>query len=674
MGTFFLGTTCKPSEVHFAWLIGMNLNEVEQMNSDSIKIYNRIKSFEYNEVSRLIQIFVEIFGGEKDAYHFQSELEKITNFLPESKNIATTFYAYILFIYFLDNDLTNGLKAANSYVAYQQYFSGMYYSFFYGTLCCLIYIDIFAFASSKEQKLYWKYIKKCEKELKEANEIYSVNFAHLYFLLLAEKAKVKNNFIEAISYYDKAIEHAKINHFPNFVAIINERAGNYCLKTNSKFAKSYLQEAHYYYTLWGATVKAKQLEKQFSQIFREEVHPSSSINAVSISTSSSTDNIDLFSIIKSTQSISKEIVLDKLLAQLVHLVLENAGAQRCVFLSATEGPVKTIAEGYYSQDKHIFNLDSIPYQERNDLPKSVISYALRTKESLIIDDVAHDERFNKDSYFTSSDVKSVLYLPVLYHGEATAYLYLENNLTAYAFTKQRIQALNILAAQAAISLENSRLYTASNRFVPFEFLSILSKHNIVEVQLGDQVLREMTVLFCDIRSFTTISEKLTPLETISLINSFLKYMEPAITQHQGFIDKYIGDAIMALFLDADSAMRAALKMRKQLQKFNELREHAGQSPIDMGIGINTGELMLGILGSDQRIETSVIGDTVNIASRLESLTKEYHSPILISDMTKSKLTHSELYFLNAVAEVMIRGRSQPIRIWEVKDWSEAIKE
>ena len=256
-------------------------------------------------------------------------------------------------------------------------------------------------------------------------------------------------------------------------------------------------------------------------------------------------------------------------------------------------------------------------------------------------------------YFSTSEVKSILCIPILYHGETEGYLYLENNLSTGAFTPQRIQTLNILATQAAISLENARLYAACNRFVPYEFINILNKRNLVEVHRGDQVLRQMSILFCDIRGFATLSEKLTAAETFGFINGFLKQMEPVISQNQGFIDKYIGDAIMALFPDADSAVKAAVELRKQLQIFNEERRQEGKAPIEIGIGINTGELMLGILGGESRLETSVIGDAVNISARIEELTKKYGRSILITEVTKNALTHSDMYYLHKVGEVEI---------------------
>src|ERR1700722_4014378 len=175
------------------------------------------------------------------------------------------------------------------------------------------------------------------------------------------------------------------------------------------------------------------------------------------------------------------------------------------------------------------------------------------------------------------------------------------------------------------------------RFVPHAFLAIMGKPSIVEVELGDNKRQNMTVLFSDIRSFTTLSEKMTPDENFAFINTYLAHMGPVIRTHNGFIDKYIGDAIMALFEDADDALRAGLAMHAALEGFNEERRASGLEPIAIGIGLNTGSLMLGTIGEKNRMDGTVISDAVNLASRIESLTKEYHVGLLISQYTYEQL-------------------------------------
>jgi class 3 adenylate cyclase len=203
------------------------------------------------------------------------------------------------------------------------------------------------------------------------------------------------------------------------------------------------------------------------------------------------------------------------------------------------------------------------------------------------------------------------------------------------------------------------------RFVPRAFLAIVGKPSIIEVELGDNKRQTMTVLFSDIRSFTTLSEKMTPDENFAFINAYLERVGPVIRTHNGFIDKYIGDAIMALFQTADDALRAGLAMHDALDGFNEERRASGLEPIGIGIGINTGSLMLGTIGEKHRMDGTVISDAVNLASRIESLTKEYHVGLLISEYTYEQLADPKAYDVRPIDVVVVKGKTRPVTIFEV---------
>ena len=203
------------------------------------------------------------------------------------------------------------------------------------------------------------------------------------------------------------------------------------------------------------------------------------------------------------------------------------------------------------------------------------------------------------------------------------------------------------------------------RFVPRAFLSIIGKPSIVDVELGDNKREEMSVLFSDIRAFTTLSESMTPDENFAFINAYLEHMGPVISDHGGFIDKYIGDAIMALFTDADDALRAGLAMLDALGQFNAERQAAGHEPIAIGIGINTGSLMLGTIGERHRMDGTVISDAVNLAARVESLTKDYKVPLLISEYTWRQLADTKAYDVRPIDVVVVKGKTRPVTLYEV---------
>ncbi len=214
----------------------------------------------------------------------------------------------------------------------------------------------------------------------------------------------------------------------------------------------------------------------------------------------------------------------------------------------------------------------------------------------------------------------------------------------------------------------SRMNEANARFVPRQFLEYLGKENISEIKLGDQVQKEMTILFSDIRDFTGISEHMTPKENFNFLNNYLGYMEPVIRNNNGFIDKFIGDSIMALFPDkAEDAINAAIEMKIKLTEFNHIISQFGQPPIDTGIGIHTGMLMLGVVGGEGRMDGTVISDAVNLTSRLEGLTKNYGSSIIISEDTLIKINDPTNYQYRFLDIVKVKGKKQAIYIFEILD-------
>lgn len=253
---------------------------------------------------------------------------------------------------------------------------------------------------------------------------------------------------------------------------------------------------------------------------------------------------------------------------------------------------------------------------------------------------------------------------------ATAFNHMANQLQTYFTT---LEAQNQLMMEVNDRLQQSlekesKLTEAAGRFVPNQFLRLLGYDSIAEVKLGDTVFQEMTILFCDIRDFTRLSEQMTPEENFCFINSFLSQMEPPIVRHRGLIDKYIGDAIMALFREtADDAIAASIEMLHALAAFNTNRQHDNLSPIRMGIGINTGALILGMVGSEKRIDGTVIGDAVNLASRVEKMTKRYRVPLLITEHTYMRLSDPHRYCLRMIDQVVPRGKSEQITIFEVFD-------
>lgn len=222
--------------------------------------------------------------------------------------------------------------------------------------------------------------------------------------------------------------------------------------------------------------------------------------------------------------------------------------------------------------------------------------------------------------------------------------------------------INIKDARNKLTRTNEAYY----RFVPKEFLELLNKDEITNVQRGNVSEKRLTILFSDIRSFTSISENMTPNESFNFLNSYLGFVGPKIRMNNGFIDKYIGDAIMALFTKSDNdGLNAALDMFRGLIDFNNLFKKKGFEPISIGIGLHSGEVMLGIIGEENRIEGTVISDTVNLASRVEGLTKYYNALILITSDVLQSITYRDSLAYRYIGKVKVSGKERMTELYEV---------
>lgn len=227
-------------------------------------------------------------------------------------------------------------------------------------------------------------------------------------------------------------------------------------------------------------------------------------------------------------------------------------------------------------------------------------------------------------------------------------------------------AKNELLARIRTHIQLSKINLSYARFVPDEFLRHLGRESILDVRLGDQIQREMTILFSDIRSFTALSEQMTPKQNFDFINDYLSRISPLIRMHEGYIDKYLGDGIMALFPHtAQDALDAAMEMLQELALLNQERLEQGYVPIQVGVGLHTGLLMLGTIGEAERMEGTVISDAVNTASRLEGLTKLYGSTLIISESVLARLDDPEAHPLRYLGQVRVKGKSESIGIYEV---------
>jgi adenylate cyclase len=286
-------------------------------------------------------------------------------------------------------------------------------------------------------------------------------------------------------------------------------------------------------------------------------------------------------------------------------------------------------------------------------------------------------------------LEAMMYAPLKVKNHTLGMVILGHN-EPKEFTAAELKLLTTIALQSAVAIESAQLYQkglraakereeaitaihkVSQKFVPNEFIKSLGKDKITEVSLGDLVEKEVAVMFVDIRDFTTLSENLNPTDNFLFINSFNKRMGPIIRKHEGFIMQYLGDGFMALFPNgAQNALRAAVAMNKELENFNRERIDKNRVPIKIGIGMQNGNLIMGITGDIERLDAAIISDTVNTASRIEGLSKHFGTNILITERCIENLTQPEEFDFRFLGPVQVKGKQKPIRLYECIDGDES---
>lgn len=558
---------------------------------------------------------------------------------------------------------------------------------FYNALACLALAA--QVTEPQRQAALLKRARNTRKRFQRWAEAAPANHGHKLALLEAETYRYRGEVALASAAYDRAIELALTHEYGHEAALANELAAKFYLEQGrSKVASVYLLDAHYLYSRWGAIAKVRALEETYPQLRRREVglgtlstlstHTTNTLPSL-ITTSGQGDTLDLTTVMKAAQTLSEEIQLDRLLSNLMRLLIENAGAQRGFLLLETDGQFRVEAQWNVDQET-VEVFESLDLENCNLLSPAIVHYVARTQSCVVLSDAKSEGNFVQDAYIRQYQPCSVLCAPLINQGKLAGIVYLENNLTTGAFTADRLELLNILSAQAAIAIENARLYTnlaslnqnllalnkSYERFVPRQFLKLLGKDSIMEVGLGDSVKQDMSVVFADIRDFTSLSEKLSPEDNFRLINAYLSRMDKVIAEHNGFIDKYIGDALMALFNgSADDAVQAGIAMLETLKLYNQKRIRSDYQPLRIGIGINTGSLMLGTVGGLNRMDGTVISDAVNLAARMEGLTKFYGTPLLISEHTFMSLKNYSQYYFRIIDRVKVKGRSGSVTVYEV---------
>lgn len=641
-----------------------SITEINEALAICLKFSKELKNFAFIPVIELSSILNQnLFQGSHYKADRLKELESII--FQQAGNLKYISATRLSNYYFFTEAFEQALYYHEFWYPHEdtvRYSTGTY---LIKTTNAFVLAKYWANSSGLKKWHYARRFHKIKRELKSISQKSPDNYLHPYLYLLGTEAKLKKRYSEALIYFEKGIENAKKQDSFLWAALGNELAGEMLVEHGqSRSAIDYIREAHYYYKRYGLGFKITSLEKRYPHCFLEKMDST---------TGSTSAQLDFLSLIKAGQTISDEIILDKLFEKMLHIVVENAGSERALFLEQIKNDWFIVASLEVAHGQEQFQILETSLKKYQDLPQSMIQYAIRSGEPLISDNAAKDDRYSEDPYILSSKTKSVLCLPILHHDTVLGIIYFENNLTHGAFTQDRVAVLNTLASQIAISLKNARhleqmenLYRSTEKFVPKSFLQLLHKEHVEEVRLGDSVEATITVLFSDIRDYTTIMEKQSPKEAFAFINEYLKIMGPIIRNHHGFINQYQGDAIMALFpRNAEDGMKAVIEMSSALVDYNKKQAELNRPILKVGYGLNTGVAMLGTIGEEARMDANVISDAVNLASRVEALNKFYGTKFLISDATFNAISDKARYDFRLVDKVRVKGKKQVLYLYEV---------
>lgn len=430
----------------------------------------------------------------------------------------------------------------------------------------------------------------------------------------------------------------------------------------------------------------------YYEIFKEDLSTWATFTSDSSSQLSSflSSNLEMTQLMEVNRKISATLDLDSLFDMVLENAMKIAGAEQGYLFICDDESMKL--------DPHLLPaLILTRNAQGNIIPvnqyafsKTIVRKVMQTKISIITRDARNEKRWNKFESLYNSQLRSILATPILLKDEIKGILYLDNHLASSVFSLRDKEVVEMFATQVAIAIKNAQIYNQEQearkqteatlktfeRFIPRQFTERFAEGNIENLTTGLCEKEYLTILFSDIRRFTTFSEKMTPDETFKFLNAYLRRMDIPIRKHHGFVDKFIGDAIMALFdRSPQDAVSAAIDMFHSLDDYNENRLQKGKSLVNIGIGINSGEVVVGVIGSRERTDTTVLGDAVNIASRVESLTKYYGCKLLITGTTHSHLTETKGLLIRQIDEVQVKGKKEITQIYEVFNTdSEQLKE
>ncbi|MEW6494269.1 MAG: AAA family ATPase, partial [Cyanobacteriota bacterium] len=487
-GEFEFAGYCAFFVCDHSYFIGHELTNLEQRMATYGNAISQIRRKNpFNWVAMFRQAVLNLLGRSKKPSLLIGDAYNEEQWLPLAIQANDRLGIHLLYLnkLILCYLFGEGHQAIQNAVQAEQYLDGVTAMvvvplfYFYDSLA---HFGVFADASNLEKELFLNRVNTNQGKMQKWSNHAPMNHLHKFYLVEAEKARVLGQVIEAEEFYERAISGASENEYIQEEALAYELAAKFYLERGRlKIAQTYMKEAHYAYTRWGAKAKIEDLEVKYPQLLPKSSTTKSptfgrTTNNITTTGSQAGEALDLATVMKASQAISGEIVLDKLLKNLMKILIENAGAQCGYLILASQskngdGNSSWViqASGAVNEEQvttlQSIGIDSVELSTQMPLLcAAIVHYVIRTKENLVLNDAVHAGQFTQDAYIKAKQPKSILCIPLLDRTNLSGILYLENNLTTDAFTKDRVELLKLLSSQVAISIENAQLYTNLQHF------------------------------------------------------------------------------------------------------------------------------------------------------------------------------------------------------------------